>query len=427
MAAPYSLIGTENLGDDQKRFISAYEITGAGCIVNVVVTLVIKAPYQADTEQNLLDEEVFVPGIKLSDLASLGFIPIQTLDLGKGQKRIIRGMTIPANGSKILSVVATVEYKEGKKTRTIVRSEELTYSTGTVSVTEAAKFKTPQGTWVDGTSIDFASRPGQPSTNRLLLSDNKLRSFSGTLAWRHSNLVLDLGWDEENSHTGGDKWIWWYIVPRSDNDKLLTVVASDNPPSSGPAGRSPFKVCWVDYRLSGNMLKLRQTGNRFDHTYRDVYADYDVSDESAYSSFALNNFVPETASIARLYHRSVIYGTQASQDRWYCRICATAVDSALLNFIDIRSPWDTQRTPAELTSIASHSIPSVPHTIPAISATTRSASPTAYMHSQSDSFEAPLFTNRTLYKKRDRVAGSQNVLYLNQIAVYGWVDAWVEP
>lgn len=442
----YSSISTEDLGDDQKRYVNAYEIVGVGCVVNVQVVLTIKAPYQPDTHQAIVDEEVFIPNIKLTDLTNLGFTDVTVLDLDKGQKRIVRQMLIPATGGRVLSVVGTAEFKQGSKTKTIVRSEEVTYAPGVAS-SPGVVFKPPQGTWVGDTAVDFASRPGQPSKNEMMLPDGRVRYFSGTLEWRHSNLVLDLGWDEEDSYQGGDKWIWWYVVPKTNDNSQLTIVASDNPPSIGPAGRSQFKVCWVNYRLSGDFLKVRQTGNRFDHAYRDVYTDFNISPELSYSSFSLNNFVPETASLARLYQRCIIYATQVDQDRWYCRICGSANDSDLLGFIDVRSMWDTQRSPMEVTQVPQHYIPShvVPghtvtalpsthasHTIPATDfpATTivyRLAAPGYYTHCVTDHFKAPLFGSRTLYKKRSRVAGTQNDLYFNGIQAYGWVDEWIDP
>jgi hypothetical protein len=435
MAVTYGTLKTEDLGDDQKRYLRAYEISGAGVVFNIRVTLTIKAPYQADAHQDIVDEEIFIPNITYSDLSGMQFSTLDTLDLGNGQKRVIRKYTLPSSAA-IISVVGTAEFKQGKVTKTIVRSEELYYQPS-ASESQIFQHKTPYGEWISSTEVDFASRPGHPSTNQLLLADGYPRSFSGTLHWKNINDVGDLGWDSALSRDSGSAWIYWYMVPATGNNSALTVVASDNPPATGPDGRSMAKVCWAAYRSGSSILKVQQVGNRFDHTYRDVYADYNISDESSYSSISLANFVPETAAIARLFQRAIMYGTQASQDRWYVRICSSAADSALLNFIDIRAPWDTQRSPQEVVQvpqhyISSHYIPSVPHTIPATDfpATTivyRTAAPSYYMHAQTLHFEAPLFGSRTLYKKRDRVSGSQNDLYFDGLQSYGWVDKYIEP
>lgn len=427
MSLTYTTVDTEDLGDDQTRKIRAYEVADAGVALNVQVELTINAPYRSPVNQPVIDKEVFLPGTTLAELSGLSFVTVDTVDLGEGQKRYVRQLTLPSGG-KVTSIVGTVDAKQGSQTRTFVKNEELYYHQPVLSAPSYFGAKPPQGTWQSATTVDFASRPGLPATNELVLPDGKLRSMAGTVGWDAARGVdADRGYDHQDSIDGSNKWLWWYVIPMPGDDASMTIVASERPPSQGPVGQSIFKPCWVSRRIGGDILKVQQVGNRFDHTYRDVYADFNINDEDDFTSVSLDSYVPETAAIARLHHEVICYGTQSAQDRWLCYLCSTTTGSAILNLIDIRSPWDTQRSPAELTSIAAQAVPLVPYTLAAVPETTRAPDPNQYMTTAADSFEAPLFGSRTIYKRRDRMAGTQNALFSDSLQASGWVDAWIEP
>lgn len=159
----------------------------------------------------------------------------------------------------------------------------------------------PKGTWGSATTVDFAARPGQPALVRRTLSDGKSRTFSGTLNWDSANGVADLGFDEAASQTG-DAWIYFYLVPDTGNDDLLTVVASDNPPSTGPTGRSIFECVWVDYRSSGSLIEVYQNGNRFNYATNSAIFGFTGagSGDGSVQTASLATHVPVTAAAARL-------------------------------------------------------------------------------------------------------------------------------
>jgi len=162
--------------------------------------------------------------------------------------------------------------------------------------------KSPKGTWQSGTTVDFAARPGQPSTMRLTLQDGKQRTASGTLAWDHANSVADLGYDEAASEAAGDKWIYFYAVPSSGDDDVLTVRASDNPPSTGPAGYSNWKLVWAAYRLSAALLKVYQRGNVFDYANNRQSLDFTGSGaaDGVIQTLSLAADIPASAILARI-------------------------------------------------------------------------------------------------------------------------------
>jgi len=424
MAVSYTTLKTENLGNDQERITRAYEVAGVGTILNSLVKLTHKPPYTSDTDQYISDVEIFLPNIPLAALTGMSFTVLDTVTLDAGQKRIIREHAL-YTGDKIVQVLRTQDYKLGKVDKSIIIGPELLSYVPALSA--GIRYKTPQGTWQSSTSVTFKSRLGQPSTNHYTLSDGVPRSFAGTLAWSSGNNVGDLGWDSEGSQAIGDKWVFFYLVPTTTSNTLMTMVASANPPTIGPAGRSAFALCWVDYRASGSLLKIRQNGNQFLHTFRNVYQDSNISDEGSYTSVSLENYAPVTASAIELTHLASSYGTQLAQDRWNCWLSMSNSDSDAVNLLDVRSRWDIQRTPKEITSISDFSIPAVPATHTGVTAVVRSASPTLFMGSQSDTFKAPFFGARTIYKKRDRVAGSEQNLWWNRLQSLGWVDEWIEP
>ncbi|MGD9209207.1 MAG: hypothetical protein PVI90_00450 [Desulfobacteraceae bacterium] len=122
MSITYTLIGTENLGNNQTRTLQAYNKT-SGVAFNVYVELTISAPYQSDTKQRLVDEEIYIPGITVGDLSGASFTTEDIVVLDAGQKRLIRQIAI--GGGYITSIVTTLDFKEGETDRTIVKSEKL--------------------------------------------------------------------------------------------------------------------------------------------------------------------------------------------------------------------------------------------------------------------------------------------------------------
>lgn len=153
-----------------------------------------------------------------------------------------------------------------------------------------------KGTWQAGAvTVNFAARPGQFSTTRQTLQDGKQRVATGTLAWAKANGIADLGYDEAGSQ-GNTKWLYFYEVPSSTNDDLLTVVASDNPAATGPAGYTNFRCIWKTYiDGSGNLLKVFQKGNEFEWSGRQ---QVDASTAADGSPVAVNvsGFVPVGAA-----------------------------------------------------------------------------------------------------------------------------------
>jgi hypothetical protein len=126
-----------------------------------------------------------------------------------------------------------------------------------------ADTKQPQGEWKTTSTVDFYARSSQPTTVRLTLQDGKQRYFTGTLNWAISNGVADLGYDEAGSQ-GNAKWLYFYAVPDSADDQLLTIRASDNPPSTGPAGYTDYRCVWKTYiDGSGNLIRIIQVDNGF--------------------------------------------------------------------------------------------------------------------------------------------------------------------
>lgn len=125
MALTYSTLITENLGDNQVRYVRAYDVP-SGVAFNIYVELTVKAPYQEDTRQPIVDEEIFVPDVTVSGLAGLSFTTIDSTALDGGQKRTVRTLTL-GGGGNVVEIISSVDYKEGRVTRTMVKKETLYY------------------------------------------------------------------------------------------------------------------------------------------------------------------------------------------------------------------------------------------------------------------------------------------------------------
>lgn len=150
-------------------------------------------------------------------------------------------------------------------------------------VTNLADTKSPKGIWATTSTVNFAARPGQPTTVRKTGSDNKQRYMtSGT--WDISNGVADWGYDEAGSQ-GNSKWLYFYLVPKSGDDTQWVVRASDNPPSTGPAGYSVYIHVWSTYiDGSGNLIEVVQRGNNF----QKAYSNYDLGTSADATPVALD-------------------------------------------------------------------------------------------------------------------------------------------
>jgi len=171
--------------------------------------------------------------------------------------------------------------------------------------------KSPQGIWQTGTTVNFVARNGQPSTVRLTLQDGKQRSFSGTLNWDDTNGVADLGYDEAGSDAD-TRWIYFYAVPSSGDDDILSVRASDNDPSTGPAGYSNYKLIWAAYRTT-SLLESIQRGNAFSYDgVRQIYHLTAHATEATFQTVDISAYVPASAGEIRAVGR--LRG--ASGDDW---------------------------------------------------------------------------------------------------------------
>lgn len=174
----------------------------------------------------------------------------------------------------------------------------------------------PRGTWIDATEVDFAAWPGHSSTMRLALSDAKTRIASGTLAVDTANGVADLGYDDASSQ-GNTKWLYFYAVPKTGDDDQFTVVMSDNPPTTGPLGRSASKYLWSTYiDGSGNLVKVYQVEpSRFQ---RADNLDLNIGGGSDGSpvSLSLASYVPETSAAVTFHNYTNGSGTYSLVEFW---------------------------------------------------------------------------------------------------------------
>ncbi len=161
----------------------------------------------------------------------------------------------------------------------------------------------PRGTWIDTTEVDFAAWPGHPSTLRLALSDGKTRIASGTLAVDKNNGVADLGYDDASSQ-GNSKWLYFYAVPKTGDDDAFTIVMSDNPPTTGPLGRSASKYLWSTYiDGSGDLREVFQVDvERFitNDTKPAASCTTLATWIGSWTDYAIDDVVPLTASAVEI-------------------------------------------------------------------------------------------------------------------------------
>lgn len=246
-----------------------------------------------------------------------------------------------------------------------------------------ADTSSPKGTWASVSTVNFAARPGQPTYSRLTLQDGKMRvAASSTLAWAIANGVADLGYDEAGSQ-GNSKWLYFYAVPKSGDDNQFTVRASDNPPSTGPAGYSNWKSIWSTYiDGSGNLVKVYQSGNEFFYDARqDIINASSVSPDGSVQTVSAATVLPVTASKALINS----YIANNTTDQWYLPFYASATSSDTCSSI-----MSMQNNRSSMTNVL------------------------------------PLTTAQTIYKYLQRLSGSSTLQALRVSAV-GWTDEWIDP
>jgi hypothetical protein len=156
----------------------------------------------------------------------------------------------------------------------------------------------PTMTYASAATITVAAAPGEPSTVYLTLQDGKRRSFSSTLTFNFANGAADLGLDEGSE--ASSTWYYMYLVPKSGDDTLLTLRASDNAPSTGPAGYTNFRYIGA-FRNDGssNILSFTQVGaNKFSYAAKQtIYSgNGEVTNEASFTEVSIAAFVPGTAS-----------------------------------------------------------------------------------------------------------------------------------
>lgn len=156
---------------------------------------------------------------------------------------------------------------------------------------------TPLGTWDSTSTVTFDARPNSVLTCKITLQDGKQRSLAAAVTWAIANGVGDLGYDEAASQ-GNDKFLYFYVVPSSSNDDLLTVIASDNLPSVGPAGYTNFKMCWSTYITGGALRKVYQVGNQF--FWASSVATAAPVYDGTVNQMSLATHVPVTAAAAKV-------------------------------------------------------------------------------------------------------------------------------
>jgi hypothetical protein len=180
----------------------------------------------------------------------------------------------------------------------------------------------PKGTWVDATQVDFAAWPGHGSTMRLALSDGKTRFASGTIAVDTDNGVADAGYDHADSQ-GISKWLYFYAAPKTGDDDQFTIVISDNPPDTGPQGRSAHKYLWSTYiDGSGDLMLVRQPAPWLFHRFPRHTITVGPGIDASPVLQDISSYVPESAGSAVM--RGQVTGTSGT---FYARVWVSGDES----------------------------------------------------------------------------------------------------
>lgn len=157
-----------------------------------------------------------------------------------------------------------------------------------------------EGVWqTGGTTVVFGPKPGRAQAMRRTFLDGRQRSLIGPVTWAAANGVGLLGYDESASQTGTDKLYYWYLVPDPNDDARCSIVASDNPPTTGPAGYSYWELIWADREDSNALVKVVQCGSRFTYESRFLGLDLGSGTDGSPVSHTLTR-IPESAGSAGL-------------------------------------------------------------------------------------------------------------------------------
>jgi hypothetical protein len=105
MAITYTTFLTENPTSNIQRIYRGYLISGVGVVLNVIVKI---NPSQGDNRVS--DKEVFIPGATLASFSGMSWTTVDTVNLGNGQKRVVRNYTIPAALGTLIELLRTVKY-----------------------------------------------------------------------------------------------------------------------------------------------------------------------------------------------------------------------------------------------------------------------------------------------------------------------------
>lgn len=278
----------------------------------------------------------------------------------------------------------TAEKTINAKALTAGDEVEVSYLVG--SPTNVADTKKPRGVRNSATAVDFSAKPGQSSTVRRTLQDGKQRYFAGTLAFAIANGVADLGYDEAASQ-GNSKWLYFYVVPDSGDDNLLTVRASDNPPTTGPTGYTEWEMVWETYiDGSGNLLHVRQQGNRMLCEQQTVFsaAPTGGTDEGTPGVLmAFASYVPATANAVNFSY----YLNAAASSHWRVQFRDNSTDQDM---------WGGE--------------------VHALNGGTESLA-----------YEIPLPTStKSVYRRLFRNSGSDPNANWHILWITGWTDEWLE-
>jgi hypothetical protein len=158
-------------------------------------------------------------------------------------------------------------------------------------------------------AVDIEPLPGKPSVVRLVLQDDRQRSFSGVLPVSIPN-DLDVGSEAPNT-------IYYiYVIPDPTNDNLLVGKVSTNPPATGPVGSTNFGFLGAVHNdASSNLVQFRHTAkDRFFIDDRVEVEDFThpVTPDSSPVAVDLSSFVPVTAEEAWFVARLRVQGSSNS-------------------------------------------------------------------------------------------------------------------
>lgn len=137
-----------------------------------------------------------------------------------------------------------------------------TETTGLKWVTRDLDTSLPILTHSGVSQVDVAASPGNNSTIRLTLQDDKQRTHSGTVSFDPSTGVVDGGLD--TGAEASSTWYYLYLVPSSGDDNVLHVRGSVTPPTTGPTGYTNWRYVGAVYNdSSSDIRQFHQHGSKF--------------------------------------------------------------------------------------------------------------------------------------------------------------------